>query len=181
MIEKALEGGRARGKISFLNVDVSEVKQTDFDLAISMFNVVNHIETLKDLQNFFTNIRKKLKEGATFIFDAWNGIAAIRSLPRSSTKSVEDPIGKIILKCDPEIDLMHSRVEMKNSVQVIYIDQLVDSFEYSLVHTLWTPKILNDLLNMSGFKVRKTIKGNTPEIFNATHEDYKILFVSEAI
>ena len=179
MIEEANKKNNSN-KIVFLNKDVADIEQKDFDLVISMFNVVNHIETLQNLQSFFSNIRNKMKKGATFIFDVWNGVAAIRSLPKKDVRTKEsESIGKIVLKYKPEIDLMNSKVKMKNSAEIFYIDEMVDSFNYELIHILWTPKVLSDLLNSSGFKIKKILKSNSRT--NATYEDYKILFVNEAV
>ena len=168
---------------TFIHGDVADVEGFDFDGAISMFNVVNHIDTLFELQKFFTNIRQKIKFGSRFVFDCWNGVAATRSSPRKDARIKALTAGKqIVVEYKPDIDLMNSTVNMLNQARVIDMKgNVLDEFNYELLHTLWTPKVLSEALNLSGFNVVGIYKGSYEGKANAGPDDYKIIFASEAV
>lgn len=179
----------ARGKedlslqATFIHGDVADVEEVDFDGAISMFNVVNHIDTLFELQKFFTNIRQKVKLGSRFVFDCWNGIAATRSSPRRDARIKALSAGKqIVVEYKPDIDLLNSTVNMLNQVRVVDIEgNELDEFNYELLHTLWTPKVLSEVLSLSGFNVVGVYKGAYESKALAGPDDYKIIFATEAV
>ena len=82
----------------------------------------------------------------------------------------------------PDIDLMNSTVNMLNQVRVIDMKgNILDEFNYELLHTLWTPKVLNEVLSLSGFNVVGIYKGSYEERVKADHDDYKIIFATEAV
>tara|TARA_B100000427_G_C15490776_1_gene587478 strand:+ start:72 stop:848 length:777 start_codon:yes stop_codon:yes gene_type:complete len=148
-----------------------------FDLAMSMFYVVNHLTTLKELNNCLGAISFCLKEGGVFVFDAWNGIAAIKDPPHSSTRErYSEGNTKIKTKCIANTDLFKSEVVMKNYVEVYENKELVDKFNYDLKHSLWTPHILKELLNQYGFEILEINKSYDINK-RANTNDYKLMFV----
>ena len=182
MIEVA-KGKKDLENITFINADASKVPQYGFDLITSMFNVVNHIETLGELNKFFKTIREKIKKNHFFIFDSWNGIAATRSLPVYNKRVIQNtPVGTIKVEYHPKIDLMNSTVKMINNVDILNNKgYIIDNIEYELTHILWTPKVLKDLLKMNGFEVKGIYRGGYEEKAKAQYEDYKIIFLCEAV
>jgi len=183
MISCAREKEDLSPQATFVHGDVAAVEDDDFDGAISMFNVVNHIDTLYELQQFFTNIRQKVKFGSRFVFDCWNGIAATRSSPRKDARIKALTAGKqIVVEYEPDIDLLNSTVNMLNQVRVVDLDGAsIDEFNYELLHTLWTPKVLKEVLSLSGFSVVGIYKGAYEERVAAEPDDYKIIFATEAV
>lgn len=165
-------------KNCFFVDDINKLKGK-FGLVISMFYVVNHINELKELEKYFNDISLRCCEGDIFIFDCWNAVAAMRDPPVFSYReryAEEDT--KIITSCTPKSDLMNSSVHMINSVEIYKNDSLFDKFEYVLNHTLWSPRILRELLEAKGFEVLKAFKpydANSP----ITPDDYKIVYVCE--
>jgi len=163
-------------KSCFFVDDINKLKDK-FDLIISMFFVVNHINKLKELEKYFNDISLRCGEGDIFIFDCFNAVAALRDPPVFSRKEryAEKDI-KIITSCIPLNDMMNSFFEMKNKVEIYKNDLLFDEFEYDLKHTLWSSRILKELLNSKGFEVLKVLKPydlNRP----AQYDDYKIVYV----
>ncbi len=53
--------------IYFRNVDLKSIKEKNFDLVISMFNVVNYFKNLKKLIFFFKEIKNKTSKNSLFI------------------------------------------------------------------------------------------------------------------
>jgi SAM-dependent methyltransferase len=178
MISKAILKNYDNNVLKFERNDISNVPYTDFDLSISMFNVVNHIQRVDQVMHFFHEIRKRMKKGGYFIFDIWNGVAAIQDWPKKETRiyKVEDKI--IETHWTPKIDLMSLEVTMHTEGTIVYPDKQPDTFNYSLSHTVWTSKSISDLLFLSGFRVLKINKSFTE--IKAKHDDYKIVFICEA-
>tara|TARA_R100001463_G_scaffold36622_1_gene78971 strand:- start:497 stop:1255 length:759 start_codon:yes stop_codon:yes gene_type:complete len=169
--------------IDFVAGDVSELNQSGFDLVTSMFNVVNHIETLEELNKFFKNIRKKIKKDHFFVFDSWNGIAAIRDAPLPSKKTLESKNLTIKIQHKPDVDYINSTVDMINNIDILdNTGYIIDNIEYKLKHILWTPKTLKDLLKMNNFKVEGLYKGAPYDQKQvAQYKDYKIIFLCKAV
>lgn len=179
MIEIAKSKKYNNSVLRFLVSDIVHLDEWSFDLILSMFNVVNHLSNLEELYAFFEGTRKRIKKGGFFIFDSWNGIAAIRDAPKEQSRTCHDATTRIETKCLPELNLMNSSVTMKVSGDVIVLDNLGDSFDYELVHTLWTPKVISDLLKMANYKLIKIYKAFEYDKV-ATENDYKIIFVCQA-
>jgi len=174
--EEMIEIARAKDikNAEFMIGNISELSiLNDYEMAISLFNVVNHINNLAQLKRFFRAIYYRIKPGGIFVFDCFNGVAATRDAPqdREIEKKIKGKLIKINTTCDN--DLFNSQFTMFNTM-------VVDSrkIEYSLKQTLWQPKILKDLLRDVGFEECSVYRA-----FDFDHvadmDDYKIVFVSK--
>tara|TARA_Y100000593_G_C4317380_1_gene341621 strand:- start:3950 stop:4684 length:735 start_codon:yes stop_codon:yes gene_type:complete len=154
------------GKLETLNFE------HNFDLCISMFNVINHIESLEELETIFKRISQVLNCDSLLIFDCINAIAAFADKPRDreifKKMNSKDEI-KITSTCYTEF--MNSKYILKNKGTVAG-----QTFIYELNQTLWTPKILKELLHKNNFDVIAIYKHFTFE--HATERDYKIIFIA---
>ena len=149
----------------------------EFDLAISMFYVVNHIQDLDTLQEYFQTIANLLAPNGLLIFDCWNGVAALRDPPAFSKRErYSDDQIKIVTSCDPKIDFLNSFVTMENDVTIFKNNRLSEQFTYHLEHRLWTPSILKQLAEINGLEVLKIVEPYNLENL-ADPEDYKLAFV----
>jgi len=181
MIDKAKEKNLS-SQINFIHGEVQSLKGNKFDLAISMFNVINHLDSIQELKLFFKSVRECLYKNSKFIFDCWNGVAALREEPRSNQRIIESAVGgHFILKQTPQTNLLTGHVEIENQVDVYYLEERVDSFTYTLDHWLWTPSVLSELLAQSGFIVEGIYKHNLTEIESAVADDFKVIFMATAI
>ena len=148
-----------------------------FDCVISMFNVVNHVHELQQLQTFFHSISKNLNSDGVFIFDCWNGVACTVEQPKAkSYKQVKGTNYTLISKTEAETNLFESLTKMKTTVEVFDDASMIDSFIYNLGQRLWTPNLLIQLLNLAGFNSIKII-----QYFDvskeATEKDYRLTFI----
>tara|TARA_R110000824_G_scaffold67912_10_gene175917 strand:+ start:786 stop:1526 length:741 start_codon:yes stop_codon:yes gene_type:complete len=160
--------------VTFMIGDIAQLSiMESYEMAISLFNVVNHINSLSQLKQFFRAIYYRIKPGGVFVFDCFNGIAATRDAPqdRKLEKEIEGKFIKITTIC--ENDLFNSQFTMYNTMKVDNKE-----IEYSLKQTLWQPKILKDLLKDIGFEVCSVYKAFDTEQA-AKLNDYKIVFVSK--
>ena len=149
----------------------------EFDTCISMFNVVNHIQTISELRLFFAEIYKALKQDGIFIFDCWNGSACYQEKPKEHTvKSIK--VGEYELKSTTitKTDLFHlGKAVMNTTVNVFRQDTLLDSFDYEMSHRLWTADILTELLNEADLAPIKICKSSDYQ--QASQNDFRITFV----
>jgi SAM-dependent methyltransferase len=158
----------------FIAGNITQLPLMDFyEMTISLFNVVNHIHDLPQLKKFFHAIYYRVKPGGIFVFDCFNGVAALRDAPRDRKiqKNIEGRDIEITSTCVN--DLFNSQFTMYNIMKVD--DQQI---EYSLKQTLWQPKILKDLLIDIGFEICSVHKAFDAEQ-KAELDDYKIVFVSK--
>jgi len=141
-----------------------------FDLCISMFNVVNHIESHRELEKVFKNINKYLKEKGILIFDCFNGAAVYKDPPRDR-KFNDEFLGKSIeYSSIVKIDYLNDSFTMKNKIKYLGRD-----YEYELRQKVWTIGLLKDILEKNNFVVKEIFKSFTRDKPDA--EDYKICFV----
>jgi len=68
--------------LTLLCGDVNKIELYGFDMIVSLFNVVNYIHKIDDLTSFFKGIYSRLTAPGLYVFDCWNGLAAILDLPR---------------------------------------------------------------------------------------------------
>lgn len=150
---------------------------SEFDNVISMFNVINHITKLDDLFLFFKTINKSIINNGTFIFDCWNGVACTIDKPKEeSIRNSYYDNHTLISTTKTTTDLFNSTSIMETNVKIYDDVSMIDAFDYSLEQKLWSPNILSELLEMSGFIVTKIIPYFDDEKI-AKETDYRLTFV----
>tara|TARA_A100001515_G_scaffold49185_2_gene38904 strand:+ start:15944 stop:16660 length:717 start_codon:yes stop_codon:yes gene_type:complete len=166
MIDKAREKYNKTKNLSFHCESLKDhfKKNKKYDAAIAMFNIVNHIDNLKELSCFFEDCANMLEEEGKIIFDCWNSIACSIDKPHAySEKLVGDK--KIIYKTN--INLIESLCKTVISY---------DEKEVEIFTTLWSPKLLIELMKQNNVSVEGIYNFRD---FNstATEKDHRIIFV----
>lgn len=182
MIKRAGEKAKKCSDLSldFRCCDLEEITESDFDMVISMFNVINHIEHLGTLLSFFKNINNRLRNNGLYVFDCWNGVAAIRSLPANKGSEIKSKDGtEFHIDSKAVTDLMKSKTRIENHISVRK-DREIKNFTFIYEQTLWTPKTISDLLSMANFEI-STICQLYDVKRSATPEDWKIAFVCKRL
>ncbi len=175
MIDQALKKKNPT-KVNFLNKDIENCFEKDFDMVISMFYVINHIQSISDIIKIFKNIYSKLKKDGLFIFDAWNGAAVFLDPPKNYTKTVdlEDSRNYTIIS-KAESNFFNQKTILKNKI-TISNQQNTETLNLEIEHTIWMPKTLIELAEFCGFTKIKVTPSYTFEK-NATEKDWKICFI----
>ena len=89
MIRFANDKFNDNNDVSCIHSNVVNFKEdNNFDTIISMFNVVNHILNLDELDKYFKSISELLLNGGTFIFDCFNGASVFKDNPKDFTKGI---------------------------------------------------------------------------------------------
>lgn len=106
MVERAREKAQAAAlDISFLTQDLAELRlKARFDLCISMFAIMNYVAAQGGLERALRRIREHLVDGGLFVFDCWNGLAVLRTLPSVRIKEVEGEGLRVMRLAQPELD-----------------------------------------------------------------------------
>jgi len=176
MIDIAKSKSSEVNNVQFHNVSIQNFHENNFNAIISMFYVINHILSLSELISFFKDMRKKLAVGGVLIFDCWNGIASVRDLPKTTTRTrYTDSALTLKTTCVPEIDLFNSFIKMKNKVELLMTSGEYHFYNEVLCHVMWSPKIIKEVLNIAGFKTVDCYK--TYEFKQCNENDFKIIFV----
>jgi 2-polyprenyl-3-methyl-5-hydroxy-6-metoxy-1,4-benzoquinol methylase len=85
MIEQAqskLSAHTGSLRCKFEKKEISDCNEEGFSVAISLFNVINCLDDIQALCQFFAEIKEKLNEGGTLFFECWNGLACIIDPPK---------------------------------------------------------------------------------------------------
>ena len=148
-----------------------EIQLKKFDLVISMFNVINHIHLLSELQTFFSKISDYLYEDGVLIFDMWNPVAVAQDLPKDrKIEKVFSSGEKVTVTTCCNVDLMNSKVWVKS-----LLERKNQTLRSVLDHSLWSPRVIKEILSSLGFEVFNLCKSHDIKS-PAKSEDYKICF-----
>lgn len=83
--------------LSFSHGDVRTVRlQKEFDVALSLFLVINYQTTYSDVAKFIRTAHSHLQKGGIFIFDFWYGPAVIAHRPEMRVKRRENDRVKMV-------------------------------------------------------------------------------------
>ena len=160
----------------FLCQDIASLDDGAFDLAVSMFNVVNYIDSPRALCDFFSAISRRLEPGGVYVFDCWNGVAALLDPPRDKDTQIVCGDEHISVSTRPTVDRMNQSVRVSNQVTVTAPDGTARSFSYDYTSTLWTPMCLRHVLAEVGLDVVSVCQWMQPD--NPADEDsWKVMFL----
>src|SRR3989338_188772 len=159
----------------FFTGDISKLDEKRFDLATSLFHVVSYIMTRKDLERFFTEIGNRLNLEGIFVFDCWNGLAALIDPPRIKKSNIRYGSKMIDIVTVPKTNLFAQNVDVSNKITVRG-DGKKEIFNFRYGQKLWTPDFLKDTLKLAGFDVLSVSTWGKPRK-KADEKDWKIVFV----
>jgi len=175
-IAKSKFKNRRSNHLSILNTSVEELAAKDFDLALALFNVVTYIEDDESLLKFMRGVYKRLERGGVFVFDCWNGVAAIADPPQKQTTRINYRDLRITSTWIPSNDFLRQRTMLTNEI-VIKNGRRVEKGGFTFNQTLWTPRQIRNALKKSGFELILNSPFMSPER-EARDTDWKIMFVA---
>lgn len=171
-----------KNEFNYVKVEHTGIEKLDekgFDLALALFNVVTYINDANSLISFFSGIHYRLNNNGIFIFDCWNGLAAIIDPPKLKSIAKETGLEDITCKIISQTNFWEQKTTMNYFIKVRNIfDNSVKSDYFSFDQTLWTPMQIEHCLKECGFEILKCGK-----LFNieekAGHTDWKIMYVCQ--
>ena len=159
---------------------ILDVEESGFDGAYALSLAMNAVPNLDGLTEVLLGLRDRLKPGAPFLFDCWNGIAALRDPPQVREVRLADHGHDVTVLTVPTIDPMEQAMTVERTFNGTTETGETVSFVQSYRHRLWTPRELKELLWLHGFEVERVCAWMTPER-PATAEDWKLMFVCRTI
>lgn len=169
-------------KVDFTVSKIKDFQGKDFTFCIALFNIFTFIPSLKSLISEFTEINKRMVDRGVFVFDVWNGLAAVLEEPRPYENRKYDFKDNSIMHRHifSMVDKFRQEIHINNSFDLIKNKKIIDKFNYDYIQYLWTPKILIEALNMSCFRVEEV--GRVEDFTKgASEKDWRIYFVCRKI
>lgn len=130
----------------FSNISIN----SEFDLAISLFHVVNYISSSEKLLSAFQSTAQALRKDGLFIFDTWHGPGIEKDPPTVRRKEVSFSDGKVSRVATP----IHDKENHEISITYDYtVQNSSGSSSFSEIHRMryLYPKEIEDYLGEAGF------------------------------
>jgi SAM-dependent methyltransferase len=127
-----------------------------FDACIALFAVMSYVVENSDVVRALSNVRAHLKPGGLFVFDVWNGLAVMRTLPEVRVKEVEDNVRKILRTAYPKLEAYNHVCVVDFRFSVLNkVDRTSEEFSESHRVRFYFPQEIKFFLESSGFEVLK--------------------------
>ena len=163
--------------IYFRNVSLKSIKEKNFDLVLSMFNVVNYFKDLKSLIFFFREIKNKTSKNSLFIFDAWNGSFNFKSKVVKEKRVIKNKDFILINHIESIKNPLSNKVSLNYKIIIDFIKKSKKiNIKYKLIQFLWTPNEIKKALILAGFKSVIIKKSFSNKSF--TKKDLKLIFLA---
>ena len=156
---------------------VASLADGGFDGAAALFNVANYVTSRNLLRDLFASISERLKPGAGFTFDCWNGVAVIADPPRNEVRSIEADGWSYRVEITADTDFMRQTSHIRNAFEATGPSGERETFTHDLTHRLWTPADLRDALTEAGFGRIDFLRWMQPGQ-PATMADWKMLVLA---
>jgi SAM-dependent methyltransferase len=156
--------------------DVAKLDETEFHLAVSLFNVINYVDRQPALARLLDAVFQRLVPGGLYIFDCWNGLAALLDPPRQKQTQIAADDETITIATTPKLDLMRQAVHVTNQVTVTRPGKETQHFSHDYTSILWTPWHLRQMLSEAGFDHIDICQWMQPDQ-PADERSWKIMFV----
>lgn len=154
MIKRAKEkAGRANLSLSLHVADLRQLNLSRrFDACICMFAVMDYITETKDVLKTLVNIGRHLQKDSLFVFDFWNGLAVLRSLPSVRVKTIQAEGKKIIRIAQPELDAFNHLCRVYYHLLITKDNALIDEIEETHIIRYFFPQEIRHYLEEAGFE-----------------------------
>lgn len=152
--------------------DLAQHSEKKYDVIVSLFNVINHIDSLEQLLLFYNSCSTLLKPNGVIMFDCWNSVACIIEKPHSYSEStIKIDQNQKTFVTETKVDSMMSKADMRIGCKE------TPDIELNLNNlTLWSPRVLTESMKISGIETTHLLDfRDTSKI--ATETDYRILFI----
>lgn len=155
--ESMLKIAKEKCRCDFLTGNICDISINEkFDACIAMFAVMGYITKNLDIIKALNNIHKHLEPNGLFIFDVWNGLAVLRTLPEIRVKEVENDEIKILRIAYPNLKASDHICEV--NYKLFIQDKTNHTFnEFNETHVVrfYFPQETKLFLEKAGFEVLK--------------------------
>lgn len=142
-----------------INFQTGDLRQFDlnqkFDACLIMFNVLGYITETEDILKTLETIKRHLKKDSLFVFDCWNGLAVLRTLPSARVKIFEDEDKRVIRVVTPELDAFHHLCRVNYHLIRCQGNAIISEFKETHTVRYFFPQEITHYLKDAGFEVLK--------------------------
>jgi SAM-dependent methyltransferase len=158
-----------------LNTRCENLEHSGFDAALALFNVVNYVSSVQALESLFGAVADRLNRPGFFLFDSWNGVAALADPPRAKHTEINHHGAHVVCDLSAETDRMMQRTTLTYQMAVTQDGVTIeDAFSFS--QTLWTPMQIRDALERAAIQLVACTRLFEPGI-RATAADWKLMWI----
>ena len=167
--------------IEFYHCSIEKFKGRGYLLATSLFNVVTYLQNSADLFSFMISVHEVLDPKGLFVFDCWNGVAAILDPPVTKTFSTEIIDKKVDCSISSKTDFFNQVTKLTYNV-VVHRNEgnISEEGMHSFDQHLWTPQQIVSAVENAGFHVRSICPAFQPTKL-ATEKDWKVMFICQKL
>ncbi len=163
MIEEAK---KKESGVRFLKGDITkELGIGEYDVCISLFNVINCLDSISDLIDFFSGVGKHLKKGGLFFFEFWSQSAIIKQPPVVVARTYWKNEFEIVRTVFPAYDFIANKLRLDYEIRThdTTTNEIVSVQNVPHVITLFSVFDIEYCLRCAGFAVSR-LKSALPEI-----------------
>lgn len=155
MINQAKEKAKkANLRPDFAVMDLRRIDlDRSFDAGLCLFAVMGYLTETEDMLKALEEIRRHLNKESLFIFDFWNGLAVMRTLPSVRVKVIEGEGKRVIRTAQPEMDAFNHRCLVHYHLLVTQGDRIVHDFVEDHLIRYFFPQEMAHYLKETGFEV----------------------------
>lgn len=124
-----------------------------FDAALCMFAVMGYITQTGDLLQALRNMRRHLEKGSLFIFDCWNGLAVLRTLPSVRVKIMESESKRVIRVVHPELDSFNHLCKNYYHLFILDGNTVIEEIKETHIMRYFFPQEIAHYLEETGFEL----------------------------
>lgn len=164
----------------FYNKDIVKFKgkKNSYDVALSLFHVINYIKDFRSLEIFLSNAYDNLKKSGVLIFDCWNYKTVKKQKLKDSKKTITYK-GYKIIRAGSITTKNDNKIKVSYTFKIYKNDKLLDKFqEKHNLHAFTKVEILKASKNK--FRLTNNCiwfdKNKTPE-----EKDFSSLFIFKKI
>ena len=121
-------------------------------------------------------VHSRLNRGGLFVFDCWNGVAAIKDPPQEKITRVSYKDKRITSHLIPATDYLNQVTQLSYEI-VVRNGKKVETGGLTFNQTLWTPRQIREALEKTGFEILLASPFMKPDL-PAKDTDWKIMFVA---
>jgi len=135
--------------LRFFDRPVESLSETGFDAAVAFFHVVNYVGP-DSAASFLAALAARLKPGAHFVADLWNGSAALLDPPREEVRRKTAGTTQIVQHIRPRMDAARRTVTLNYEIALDEEDGR-EQFTECIELYLWLREELASALQQAGF------------------------------
>jgi len=128
---------------------IEQAPERKFGAAVAFFHVINYIRS-DALASFLAGLARRMRPGAPFVADLWQGEAVFLSPPKPERRMKKVDSYEIDINIDPHFDRLNASVRLDYAITLAG-DGQIERFTESLELQLWMREQLGRHFRDAGF------------------------------